>query len=56
MKLFNLLNLRKQSLDNYFKNIIEENKQNMFSFQKKYSNQESKLLRMYGNSNTYNKR
>jgi len=56
MKLLDLLNLRKQSLENYFENIINENKQNMFSFQKKYSNQESKLLRMYGNSNTYNKK
>lgn len=56
MKLFDLFKVRKESTENYFDSIIKENKENLYSFEKRYMNQETKLLKMYGNSNTYNKK
>ena len=56
MNLFDLFKIKKKSTENYFDSIIKEKKENLYSFDKRYMNQESKLLKMYGNSNTYNKK
>ena len=56
MNLFSLFPKRKQSVDNYFELITEENNGNPYSFDKRYMNQETKLLKIYGSSNTYNKK
>ncbi len=54
MKLFDLFR-NKNSKDGYFDYIIKEDERKLYSFEKKYANQEEKLLNMYGKSNTYNK-
>lgn len=55
MNLFDLFKKKKETTENYFDLIIKE-PENPYSFDQKYLNQESKLLKMYGNSNSYNKK
>ena len=52
MNLFDLFKIKKKSTENYFDSIIKEKKENLYSFDKRYMNQESKLLKMYVKSNT----
>lgn len=54
MKLFNLFRNR-NSEDGYFNYIIMEDERKLYSFEKKYANQEEKLLMMYGKTSKYNK-
>lgn len=55
MNLFKWFKSNKETTDNYFDSIIKESKENLYSFEKKI-NQETKLLKIYGNSNIYNKK
>lgn len=46
---------RKNSNEDYYKYLINSKDSECFKFEKKYVNQEEKLLKMYGNINTFNK-
>ncbi len=56
MKLLELFKLKKESTEDYFNLITKENEENMYSFDKRFMNQETKLLKMYGAASTYNKK
>lgn len=56
MKLFNFLRTNKKSEEKYFDFITKENSEKCYSVDKKYMNQDMKLLKMYNKANTYNKK
>lgn len=55
MNIFDIFK-RKDRKEDYFKYIIETNDSECFKFEKKYMNQEEKLLKMYGEAKSFDKK
>ncbi len=50
------LTRKKLNPQHYYKNIVEESNSNVYSFNKKYANQENILIKMFGNAKGFNKK